>query len=534
MKIKCEECNEKFDVDQTYGLCPKCNHYHSSTSDTPDLDSSTHTSTDENSKPNLDMILRVVAIILIVVCLGDAINTLFLSNSTTTLTNEQEVSTQIIEDAPLVEDYTQVVESEPVIDVEPEPELEVEEFEFTLDDEIFEKCELPINLVIKDNVVTGYTTTPNLICTVAEIPEGVLEIADYAFEGCEDLEILILSHTVERIGKYAFANLPNLEYVYLLSTELEIIDDYAFFGVAADEVYIAPTVEYIGNYAMSSMNIVEQLPSTTTLGIEAILHEYDRKLLENDLQITNGVLVKYVGSATHLDLPEGVTQIHNNAFSDSTVQTITLPEGLDYIGKSAFYNSSLTEISFPETLTVIDNYAFEGSKNLKKVEFNSNISTVGLSAFANCTNLSDMSFPKSVTSISLDSFSNTIWEEQTKPDNGSDWISYTVLMETISDTTETLTIADRVNVVASYSINGQMDTPSKIVFSDNVWAISKYAINIPHQTPIKLTIPASVKVIDDDLIPYSDLDHDMIMIECEEDSYAHSYAIKHGINYTLY
>lgn len=542
MKIKCEKCNAKFEFDDTYGLCPKCNYYNNGTDTTPDLDVVDNTNfeppkitklprTNETNEPKesktthqkVSNFIRVISILYFIFAAYNIFLPAFSNNNH----YQQDAPTY---QAPLIDSY---VETDATPEKLPEPEP-VPEIDFAEQEEAFAKCELPINLEIDGTVVTGYTTTPNLICSTALIDYGVTEIADYAFEGCDDLEVLILSETVERIGKHAFANLPNLKYIYLFSNSLKVIDDYAFFGVSAEEIYLTPTVEYIGDYAMYNMNVVDQLPATTTLGIRAIKHEFDKNLLENDMQITNGVLVTYVGSETHVDIPEGVTQIYTLAFAESNVQTITLPESLEYIGIGAFYNSSLTEITFPEQLTFIDDYAFEGSKKLEKVDFTSspNIYNIGQSAFANCINLSDMTFPKSVTSVSLDSFSKTLWEEQRRPDG--DWIINSVLMEITSKTTDTLTLPDGVNFIASYGINGHMKTPKEIVFPDGVLSISKYAINIPNQVPVTLTIPSSVKVIADDLIPYSEIDYEMITIKCEEGSYAQSYAVRNDIYYVLY
>lgn len=544
MKIKCEQCNEKFDLNDTNGLCPKCSFYNTPANTSPDLDLSSvdnynnNTSSEQKSSESSKS-LKVLAVTYMVCVIISSIYKIFTNFGANEAEAPQAPTTQVQDviapvEAPLVEEYFEDVIDE-VIETEEVIEYESSIFDFDANDleETIEKCELPVNLIIEGTTVTGYTTTPNVTSNLAIIKEGVTEIGDYAFEGCDELEFLLLSDTVERIGKYAFANLPNLKYVYLLSSNLKVIDDYAFYGVQANDVYIPETLEYIGDYAMYGMNLIEMLSPTTTLGINAMKHEYDKKLLENDMQITNGVLVKYVGDETHVNIPEGVTQINIKAFSESKVETVTLPDGVFYIGVRAFFNSNLTEISFPESLTIIDDYAFEGNKNLVKVDFNSNLQTIGQSAFVNCDNLSELTIPKSVTNISLDSFLKTLWEEERKPAEG-DWIINNILLETTSNTTETFSIPDGVSHIASFSINGHMKTPNRIEFPDGVLSIQKYSVYIPHQTPITLQIPSSVKVIADDLIPYSDLDYDMIMIECEEGSYAHSYAVKNGVHYTFY
>lgn len=554
MKIKCEQCKEKFEFDDTYGLCPKCNYYNSLDNGNPDLDlvdetkfdieytktiktnKTTKIDTNKTTHQKVSNFIRTISLVYIVAVIVNMLSSFYAFNN-----NSQEPEHSVpTQQAPLL--YEEPLLEEPLQEemLKEEELQEVEEFTPTpsyVDDleETILKCELPINLIIEDSTVIGYTTTPNLICNIAAIPEGVTQISDYAFEGCDELELLLIPSDVEYIGKYAFANLPNLKYVYILSEQLKVIDDYAFYGVKADDVFISPTVEYIGDYAMYNMNVTEFLGENTILGINAVKHEYDKSLVENDMQITNGVLVKYVGEATHLDVPEGVTQIYERAFVHSTVQTITLPESLSYIGVNAFYNSSLVEIVCPNSLTVIDDFAFDASKSLEKVGFNENLQTIGRSAFANCVKLKDLTIPKSVNSISFNSFSYTLWEEDNKPTDDKDWIvNSTILMETKSNTTETFTLPDGVRCIASFSINGHMKTPKEIVFPKGTLTISKYCVNVPNQTPIWLDIPSSVVYIDDDLIPYSELDFEMISIRCEEDSYAHRYALQHDMYFMLY
>lgn len=541
MKIKCEQCKEKFDLNDTNGLCPHCSFYNTPANGSPDLDLSNENNYDIDTTPKTSTASTLIKRLLIAyfVCVIISFGFKLFTNLGTVSELIQSPTTSVPEavapipaTAPLIDDYVEeeVVYVEEVIENEtPIFDLDVNDLEKTI-----EKCELPVNLVIEGTTVIGYTTTPNVISNLAILQEGITEIADYAFEGCDELEFLLLSDTVEKIGKYAFANLPNLKYVYLLSSNLKVIDDYAFYGVQASDVHIPETLEYIGDYAMYGMNVIEMLSPNTTLGINAIKHEYDKNLVENDMQITNGVLVKYIGEDTHIDIPVGVTQINTNAFMLSNAQTITLPDGLTYIGKNAFYGCNLTEISFPETLTIIDDYAFEFSKKLEKVEFNENLSIIGHKAFSECVNLSDLNIPKSLNYVTLDSFKYTIWEEKNKPTTDTDWIINDVLLECISKTTETLTIQDGVKYVASYSINCHIKTPTKIIFPKGTLGIQQYAINIPNQTPIKLQIPSTVEWIDDDLIPYSELDYNMIMIECEEGSYAHSYAVRTGIHYSFY
>ena len=59
----------------------------------------------------------------------------------------------------------------------------------------------------------------------------------------------------------------------------------------------------------------------------------------SDFIIENGVLKKYVGPGGDVVVPEGVTNIGDQAFYDcSSLTSITLPDGLTSIGDCAFYD----------------------------------------------------------------------------------------------------------------------------------------------------------------------------------------------------
>ena len=56
------------------------------------------------------------------------------------------------------------------------------------------------------------------------VPEGITEISQSAFEGCETLESIVLPNTRVRVGACAFKDCFNLKNMYI--TTQEIIEDY--------------------------------------------------------------------------------------------------------------------------------------------------------------------------------------------------------------------------------------------------------------------------------------------------------------------
>ena len=65
--------------------------------------------------------------------------------------------------------------------------------------------------------------------SVAYIPEGVENIADGAFSGCQNLERLVLPSTLNNIGNWAFADCGLIK-VHFKNKHLEYIGESAFYG----------------------------------------------------------------------------------------------------------------------------------------------------------------------------------------------------------------------------------------------------------------------------------------------------------------
>ena len=91
------------------------------------------------------------------------------------------------------------------------------------------------------------------------------------------------------------------------------------------------------------------------------------KSIKPQLNIQNGVLIKYTGNEEHVDIPEGVKSIFSLAFLGCTnLKSVTLPESLQTIARHAFSScESLKNITLPAGVTKIGEGAFEGCTNLK-------------------------------------------------------------------------------------------------------------------------------------------------------------------------
>lgn len=105
-----------------------------------------------------------------------------------------------------------------------------------------------------------------------------------------------------------------------------------------------------------------------------------------------------------VELPSGLTNIGNFAFSGSKFKSIAFPETLTTIGMSAFSNSALESVTLPDSVTTLGEGAFSNSVDLKALRLSSGLTAIPQSAFAT-TAIEDLTVPEGVTKIDRMAFS---------------------------------------------------------------------------------------------------------------------------------
>ena len=100
---------------------------------------------------------------------------------------------------------------------------------------------------------------------------------------------------------------------------------------------------------------------------------------------------KYVEKVT---VPEGVTTIMNNAFSDSRIREIILPSTLVSIGEEAFKNCErLHSVTIPDGVTEICDGTFRGC-GLEEIHLPKQLKQIGMDAFYDCRYLQKINLPE--------------------------------------------------------------------------------------------------------------------------------------------
>ena len=232
-------------------------------------------------------------------------------------------------------------------------------------------------------------------CTALQevtIPESVTEIEHDAFYGCTGLKALVLPQGLKKIGSNAFINCSGLTYI-------DIPDG----------------VENVGSYiAKDTLQLRCSIGSSAALALSKggnSFYAEDFQLRytfdESDTQ-TGLLLYKYTGAAAKVTLPDGLTTIYDEAFSDCTaLQEIAIPETVIEIGYRAFYKcSSLSKIVLPDGLTKIGSSVFWDCTALQEVTIPESITEIGQNAFYGCTGLKALVLPQGLKKIGSNAFIN--------------------------------------------------------------------------------------------------------------------------------
>lgn len=104
-------------------------------------------------------------------------------------------------------------------------------------------------------------------------------------------------------------------------------------------------------------------------------------------------------------IPEGVKKIGKYAFNgNSSITKIKLPSTIRTIEERAFYGTAITEMAIPEGVTSLGNEAFSNCKQLTSLTLPNTLTRFGHNMFSHCDSLIALYLPNHITSLGTNTF----------------------------------------------------------------------------------------------------------------------------------
>ncbi|MBQ9812875.1 MAG: leucine-rich repeat domain-containing protein [Thermoguttaceae bacterium] len=293
-----------------------------------------------------------------------------------------------------------------------------------------------------------------------DVPKGVKEIVDDAFDGCSQLETIKLPETLEKIGARAFAGCSRLKTLTIPENVSSISDD-AFNSTSSVRAHKGSYAERYAkekNIKFETISEEEEIASTFRLSADGkILYEYIGKgkkaTIPNGVEAVGGFTFDLRASGNDprgdfsmlktIVIPKSVKQIKGGFQSCYSLESIevaednpsyrsidgvlcskdgktllwapsspkkepfVVPDGVEVIGSRAFEgHGRIKSVVLPDSVKIIDDGAFMFCDSLESVELSKNLETIGRDAFYFCRSLKKIVLPKSVKTIRDGAFSH--------------------------------------------------------------------------------------------------------------------------------
>ncbi len=215
------------------------------------------------------------------------------------------------------------------------------------------------------------------------LPDGIANIGDYAFYACQSLTDITLGNSVGCIGEKAFYGCSCLTNA-TMGCNLTNIGERAFYGCNLASVTIPESVTSVGDYAFFSCDGLTRLMIGNNGLSTGSIGSYAFYACTNLMDVIIG---------------GGIANIGDHVFYACDNLTNVMVEcGVKSIGDYAFYGcDGLTDVVISDSVTSIGERAFYGCNNVTNMTVGDGLSNIGAYAFYGCDGLSNLSIGNGAT-----------------------------------------------------------------------------------------------------------------------------------------
>ena len=244
------------------------------------------------------------------------------------------------------------------------------------------------------------------------LPDGLTEIKDYVFYGCNALTSVIIPDKVINIGNEAFYDCCNLASI-TIPDMVTSIGNKAFYNCGSlASISIPKTITSIGHDAFEGCHGMDSVFYTGDMAQWCKIYfknEYSNPISHgHNLYMDNQLVVE-------VEIPKETTEINDYAFYGcSHLASIAIGEEVTSIGYNAFYGcNSLTSVTWKPIryqdfasgdTPFCDEYKFDLREQITSFTFGDKVQHIPAWLCAGMSKLTAISLPSSVTSIGTSAF----------------------------------------------------------------------------------------------------------------------------------